>query len=1108
MFMKRILLIIVLLISNVLTAQLELNGNAYYRLNCSMSLGSGFDGGPCGYGGLEWFYLQKRTGQIYLKNNDGSMWESTSSPLIFNSSNFNNKFDESDLITSFRIRSNHRTSSLGSCYTESLFEHSVVIQKVNNVTYSDGQVLAQYFSGSININTFPVVNLVNTNPANNIIGDDDYIDISNISGIVNQYYYWQYAANSTGPWIDLPISTSSNNSLHIKPNAFLPNSLIGSKFYLRVNTRVSHAAEQGTFITLFYRKSAPHIVNSPELTPTSCFDSNDGTVKFTFDRLLDCNGCKQENKLILGDETLNYSLLNTNTNSIVKTGNIIMNSDKTFTITGLNPGSYKINFTGFYNNEPTYASGINHTRTFTINKPNPVAFTTSKTNIWCNGGNDGAITINATEGTTSLTKPYQYSLDGGTTWTAFSSGNTHTITGLPLGNYTIKVRDGNACVAKIQTLIGNVINLGAEKTNTETISQPTAPVSINYTLVQQPPFNGGNNGKIVVAITGGTILTNNTYDFVWKNSAGVIQTSTTTSFSGGIFNITLNNIPSDTYTLTVKDKNFNQATQQGGCGVLNSIQFLAQPDPIVVTFKILKTISCHKDNAYGNETDANIDGQRDESQDGIIEATVTGGVPLAPSQNSGNLYYYNWKKLDNNNQWQPLDYKTFIAKNLSYGLYALNVTDANGISMGNFTNGIFTPVDKTILLAQPDKLEISFAKQDISCGDATNGLVTANIIGGVPPYRYEWNSTTNNANTITGLAAGNYFVKVTDAKGCVVQGAINLPQPAGITIEDVSLNPNCTQGSDGSIDLKITGGRPPFTYTWNTQATTEDLTNLVAGKYIVIIKDKAGCEFTHTVTLTDPNPIVVNLGADRTLCNAQSHEIDITINDPNAQYSWTSTNGFSSNKAKVSVTQVGIYNATVISSKGCVAQDAIEIKKTKATIQSEFFVTSQAYLDEEVMLVNTSNPFGENTQWVIPADAIVMSQESKFTVLKFNTTGTKTISLKQTQGDCYALYTKNITVEDRGTVANAGITNTPFIKDFIITPNPSNGKFTTIVNLQDKSTVKLRLYSYVGQTAIIQKSESGQKNYVVDFDVNLPAGTYVLVLETSQQTLIIKIIIF
>jgi hypothetical protein len=973
----------------------------------------------------------------------------------------------------------------------------------------DGHYSPRMTNISYNYVVTPIL-VVNQNPEDSLPVDDN-ITLSSQTGYRKDYYRWQYSLDNPPNvftyWIDLPqfdgFSTVSLSGKSIFGDA--ADDKHGKNIFFR--QRVCGVSSGITKYVI--RKSAPFITNTMAMK-VSCFDGKDGTVTFTFNRLFSsCSGCKYSNKLVPANEKLNYTLTNTITEEVVKSGSVIMNSDKTFTIIDLDPGMYRINFIGNYNDVQTYTSGVNHTTTFIIRKPNPVAFTTSKTNIWCYGGNDGTITINATEGTTSSEKPYQYSLDGGATWTSFTNGNTTTITNLSLGDYNIKVRDGNGCVAKIQKLVGNVISLGEEIVKTETIEQPKNPVIVNYTLLQQPTFYGGTDGKIVVAITGGTILDNNTYNFEWKNSTGVTQTSTNTSFANGIFNITLNNISSDTYYLSVWDKNYDKATQKEGCGVLNSEQFLDQPKPIVVVLTA-KAPSCNGTNAFGNETDFNpTDGQRDESQDGIITATVTGGIPFTGSANGGKPYIYFWKKQLPNGDWQKIDNPNAILLQVSDGNYALNVEDKNGIRLGTYFENGFIEKDSTLYVKQPDKLEISFVKQDVTCGIDSNGSITANVTGGIPPYNYEWSTTGSNTNTLSGLGAGNYFVRVTDAKKCVVQGSIDLPQPEGIDIAHRSKNPSCNQGSNGSINLIIkAGGRPPFTYEWNTGATTQNLKNLTAGSYTVVVKDSIGCAFVYTVTLKDPKDIIVNLGPDRTLCNEQSHDLDITIDDPDAKYSWTSSNGFSANEAKVTLKEAGIYNAKVINSKGCEAEDTIEIKTTKVSIESEFFVTSQAYLDEEVMLVNTSNPFGEKTQWVIPTDALVVSEEDKFTILKFNTAGTKTISLKQTQGDCYALYSKNITVEDRGTFVNTGITSTPFIKDFIITPNPSNGKFATIVNLQDQSPVKLRLYSYVGQTAIIQKSGSGQKNYVIDFDVNLPAGTYVLVLETSQQTLIRKVIIF
>ena len=126
--------------------------------------------------------------------------------------------------------------------------------------------------------------------------------------------------------------------------------------------------------------------------------------------------------------------------------------------------------------------------------------------------------------------------------------------------------------------------------------------------------------------------------------------------------------------------------------------------------------------------------------------------------------------------------------------------------------------------------------------------------------------------------------------------------------------------------------------------------------------------------------------------------------------------------------------------------------------------------------------------------------------MKFDAIGVYSIGLQQTQGECYATYSKNITVEQRSGLPNTGTTS-QFIVDFIVTPNPSNGNFKALVTLENNSDINLRLFSTTGQNTMIQKKESGKKKYEIDFATTLESGMYVLVLETGQQTLVKKIII-
>lgn len=65
-------------------------------------------------------------------------------------------------------------------------------------------------------------------------------------------------------------------------------------------------------------------------------------------------------------------------------------------------------------------------------------------------------------------------------------------------------------------------------------------------------------------------------------------------------------------------------------------------------------------------------------------------------------------------------------------------------------------------------------------------------------------------------------------------------------------NVSCFGGRDGAIDLAITGGQAPYSIEWSIGATSEDIADLPAGYYAVIVRDQVGTEFRGEYTLTEP----------------------------------------------------------------------------------------------------------------------------------------------------------------------------------------------------------------------------------------------------------------
>ena len=65
---------------------------------------------------------------------------------------------------------------------------------------------------------------------------------------------------------------------------------------------------------------------------------------------------------------------------------------------------------------------------------------------------------------------------------------------------------------------------------------------------------------------------------------------------------------------------------------------------------------------------------------------------------------------------------------------------------------------------------------------------------------------------------------------------------------------SCFGCNDGWISISISGGIPPYSYSWDNGSITDSIYNLIAGTYSVTITDAAGCFVTTSSVLTEPTP--------------------------------------------------------------------------------------------------------------------------------------------------------------------------------------------------------------------------------------------------------------
>ena len=181
-----------------------------------------------------------------------------------------------------------------------------------------------------------------------------------------------------------------------------------------------------------------------------------------------------------------------------------------------------------------------------------------------------------------------------------------------------------------------------------------------------------------------------------------------------------------------------------------------------------------------------------------------------------------------------------MLRGLSPGLYSITITDANECKeVLTFTVGRYKCPEVSIFATVSDTI----------CHGSCEGEIRIDsVVGGTPPYTYHWIQG-DTTPEVTGLCAGYYVVNIIDAKRCRTGETFVIASTEELHLGYKIVDVSCAQCTDGSIELTVEGGRPPYTYTWSTGDTTRALGGLSSGEYYVTVTDANGCRKLDTVEI-------------------------------------------------------------------------------------------------------------------------------------------------------------------------------------------------------------------------------------------------------------------
>ena len=165
--------------------------------------------------------------------------------------------------------------------------------------------------------------------------------------------------------------------------------------------------------------------------------------------------------------------------------------------------------------------------------------------------------------------------------------------------------------------------------------------------------------------------------------------------------------------------------------------------------------------------------------------------------------------------------------NVEEGTYAALIHDSKGC-IATFQTQITAMVPMTV----------NATTTAVLCHGGQNGAVAAVAEGGNGEFTYTWdNGVTGTA--LNNLKEGFYTVTVTDGNGCTAVNGFYVTEPAALTATIAHSDAAYTEA--GQVDVEVNGGTAPYTYAWNNEAATQDLTEVEAGFYEVMITDANGC---------------------------------------------------------------------------------------------------------------------------------------------------------------------------------------------------------------------------------------------------------------------------
>ena len=690
---------------------------------------------------------------------------------------------------------------------------------------------------------------------------------------------------------------------------------------------------------------------------------------------------------------------------------------------------------GMYSVEITDDQGCSVSETILISETEALLISADVSGVNCLGDSNGSILITVTGGL----EPYTLTWSG----PVEIANNQYSPANLTTGDYIASITDDEGCNASQEFSVLSPDSL-----------------SINETITNESCFGNGD-GVIALELIGGTepftidwidsdvdleTLTNlspGEYSVIITEGNGcqLIETYEVESTSQLVEEIEITNMcfgepGTGAINILVAGEASSYSISWTGNGLVSDQTSITDLNEGCYTLEVLDANSCLyveeicitsldeiilNTSVIGNECFADEQGQ--------IELEVSGGEPD---------YSVEWLNSDAEFVSDQL-----TVTQLATGVYTANITDNSGCMAST-----------TASITSSPQLTAEVSETPIICFGDENGALDIVYSGGVGALTLNWtgpNGFTSEGDQNSDLDNGDYCYEVVDFIGCVISDCYALNDPDSLNLGQTVNIINCFGANDGAVSLEVSGGYAPYTAVWALNgapfSTDEDISELAAGEYTLVLSDSMGCVIADTFTVSELTQFTVNfdniVGASCDISLDGAFEVTVSGGMLDYSYSWVLNGTEESTEEDPSELNAGDYQLTVTDGNECTTEIASVIIPVIGTVEIIVPENISWCFTEDLQLIEPISAVAESLEWTSPPSTDVLSTTSS--VFFQEEPGVYELVLTGSDGPCVVTSIIEVTIYETP-LADAGEDQEAELGDEVILGgNPTTEDLNTVV---------------------------------------------------------------